>query len=319
MSSELIQKPTYTNEQRELVRNTVAAGATDVELDYFLAYTTSKGFDPFSKEVWFIKTKGYVKKNGQKVEPKVQIMTGIDGFFRKANENPNYDGCEHNYGPLIEVPVSAKDAPDVKAIFAPEWVESVVHRKDRKLPERRVAYWREFAQELVSYYGNLTLWAQKPTVMLEKCADALALRKAFPQELGDLKVPEEMPREYSADEQERKDVQQLESEQRANYLTQRTARLEQTNDYVIEFGASGRGKKVSEATNSVWLERHLAKYKSQIPEAGQKLIQGRIDELKREYAQKLAAEQAETVSEEGWTPTEDEAAEILAQERENAE
>lgn len=307
MSTEL---KVYSNEQRELVRNTVAQGATDVELDYFLAYTTSKGFDPFSKEVWFIKTKTYTKKDGTKVEAKVQIMTGIDGFFRKANENPNYDGCEHLYGPLVEIKI-----PNKPSILAPEWVESVVYRKDRKLPERRRAYWREFAQDLVSYYGNLTLWAQKPSLMLEKCADALALRKAFPQELGDLRVPEEMPREYSAEEQERLSAAEIESQQRANYIAQRAAKIETTGDYVIEFGASGRGKKVSEASNSIWLERHLAKYADQIPDAGKKVIQARIDELRAEHAKKVAALESEG----GWTPTPEEAEEIARVEREGEE
>ena len=306
MSTE-ISVSAMSAEQRELIRNTVAQGATDTELDWFLSYCAAKGFDPFAKEVWFIKTEGYTNKRGQFVEGRVQIMTSIDGFFRVANENPNYDGVEHAYGPDLKIAVGNG------SILAPEWVEAIVHRKDRKLPERRRAYWREFAQELQSFSGKPTLWAQKPSLMLEKCADALALRKSFPQELGDLRTPEEMPREYSADEEERKTAQQVESEARANFIAQRTARIEQSNDYVIEFGASNRGSKVSEATNSIWLERHLAKYRSQIPEAGQKLIQTRIDELKREYARK----QQESANE-GYHPTPDEEQEILAAEFEEA-
>ncbi len=36
------------------------------------------------------------------------------------------------------------------------------------------------------------MWAEKPHVMLAKCAEAAALRKAFPQQLGDLYTKEEI-------------------------------------------------------------------------------------------------------------------------------
>lgn len=306
----------FTPEQRQLVKNTVAAGATDLELDYFLQFCAAKGFDPFAKEAWFIKTKGFTGKDGREVEGRVQIMTGIEGFFKIANIHPQFDGMDHEYGPDIRIPVNASKAPGVKEIVAPEWVETAVYRKDRGRPEKRKCYWREYAQELVTYGGKLSLWAQKPTMMLEKCADATALRKAFPQELNDIRTPEEMPREYSADDEERKTAAEIESQQRANYLAQRTARIEQSNDYVIEFGNSGRGKKVSEATNSIWLERHLAKYADQIPDAGKKLIEARVAELKREHAKKNAAVVEVVEGDDGWHPSEDEAAEIARLERE---
>lgn len=303
---------TYTQEQRELVRNTVAQGATDVELDYFLQYTAAKGLDPFAKEAWFIKSQDYTDKRGRHVKGRVQIMTGIEGFFRIANSHPQYDGVEHEYGPELSVSIG-----EGKAIKTHEWIESLVYRKDRKRPERRRAYWNEFSQELVTYSGKLSLWAQKPRYMLEKCADAIALRKAFPQELGDLYVAEEMPREYSADEEERRSAAQVESEQRANYIAQRTAKIVEAGDYIIEHGGM-RGRKISDASNSAWLESHLAKYRDQIPEAGRAVIEARIAKLRAEHAAKLAAAQAGEF-EDGWTPTPEEIAEIEAAELEESE
>lgn len=325
MSTELATNKTtglaisdYSAEQIALIKNTVAQGATDLELGMFLELAKATGLNPFKKEIWFIKTKSYTNKRGERVEGRAQIMTGIDGFFRIANSNPHFDGIEHAYGPDIEIPISSEKS-GVKSIVVPEWVESAVYRKDRNRPERRRAYWKEYAQDVVTYSGQLSLWGQKPRVMLEKCADATALRKAFPQELCDFYAPEEMPREYSAEDEERKTAAEIESEQRANYLRQQAAKQVDLSDYVIEFG-SNKGKKISESSNSIFLERHLAKYADRIPESGKRLIQARIYALRAEHARMVReSEQAALESDEGWTPTGEERAEIEASEREEGE
>jgi hypothetical protein len=55
-----------------------------------------------------------------------------------------------------------------------------------------VAFFSEYAQTDRS--GNLTgLWASKKRIMLQKVAEALALRKAFAQDLSGLYTSEEMP------------------------------------------------------------------------------------------------------------------------------
>jgi hypothetical protein len=56
------------------------------------------------------------------------------------------------------------------------------------------AYWDEYAQ--TTREGHPTqMWATKPRIMLAKCAESLALRRAFPAELSGLYTDTEMNEE----------------------------------------------------------------------------------------------------------------------------
>lgn len=164
------------------IKNTVAQNATDEELAMFCELCKATGLNPFKKEVWFIKTKGYTNKAGKEIEPRVQIMTGINGFLAVANSHPQFDGME------CEVERDDKGQP-LRAI-------AKVYRKDRKFPSVAEALWNEYYKP--NPYGNKGVWEQMPSIMLAKCAKSLALREAFPQELNGLYTAEEMPLEYSA-------------------------------------------------------------------------------------------------------------------------
>ena len=161
------------------LRETVAKGATDAEFVVFVEMVRTTGLNPFKKEVWFIKVPR--KQGGQVVKDRngnvvydIQMMTGINGFYTIANRHPQYDG--------IEVDVICQGERIIKAI-------AKVHRKDRKFPSVAEAFWCEYSKP----FGN---WKIMPRVMISKCAESMALRKAFPQELNGLYSEEEMPREF---------------------------------------------------------------------------------------------------------------------------
>lgn len=107
---------------------------------------------------------------------RVQMMTGINGYWAIANSHPQFDGCEQD----IE---TDKGLP-VKAVCK-------VYRKDRKFPSVGIALMAE-------YQKGTPIWKSMPSVMLMKCAESVALRKAFPQELNGLYTQEEMPPEFAA-------------------------------------------------------------------------------------------------------------------------
>lgn len=146
------------------LKQTVAKGATDSEFEMFLGHCKGTGLNPFKKEIWFIKT-------GQGV----QIMTGINGYYAVANNHPQFDG--------LETETIEEEGKLVKAVCR-------VYRKDRSRPMTATAYMSEFGKN----FGN---WKTMPRYMLEKCAESIALRKSFPQELNGSYTREEMPEQYA--------------------------------------------------------------------------------------------------------------------------
>jgi len=155
----------YENQKTiELMKKSVAQGATDAEFGLFVKACQATGLNPFKKEVWFIKVKGAV-----------QIMTGINGYYAIANRHPKFDG--------IETEIVEENGKVIKAIAR-------VYRKDRSRPMVAEAYMQEYAKN----YGN---WKTMPRVMIGKCAESTALRKAFPQEMNGTYTEEEMPDKFS--------------------------------------------------------------------------------------------------------------------------
>ena len=176
-----LQKIDYSSrEVVSVLRNTVAQNATDAEFAMFVEYCRSTGLNPFKKEVWFIKTRGYQRRDGTMVEGKVQIMTGINGFLAIANRHPEYDGMENEL--LVDGQGKIMGAT------------AKVYRKDRKFPSVATALMAEYYKP--SPTGKPGIWEQMPSIMIAKCAKALALREAFPQELNGLYTSEEMPHDY---------------------------------------------------------------------------------------------------------------------------
>lgn len=164
----------------DTLRNTVCQGATDAEFRMFVEICKSTGFNPFKREVWFIKSKGYTKNNGEQVEGKVQIMTGIMGYLAIANKHPQFDGME------CEIEREDGGKP-IRAI-------AKVYRKDRRFPSVGEALFSEYYQRGREYKGEYkaTVWDSKPSIMIAKVAKSIALREAFPQELGGTNTEEEM-------------------------------------------------------------------------------------------------------------------------------
>lgn len=71
----------FNPSQVELIKNTVAKGATNDELEMFMYLATQYNLDPFKNEIWFVKYGG-----------KTTIMTSRDGYLKYAQLNPEFEG-----------------------------------------------------------------------------------------------------------------------------------------------------------------------------------------------------------------------------------
>lgn len=171
------------------LKQTVAVGTTDAEFKMFIEFCKGTGLNAFKKEVWCIVVpeKTYTDKNGnqKKQDRKVQIMTGINGFFTIANNKPEMDGYQEGFvdkeGNLVSAAYPRED-------YIGAWCR--VYRKDRKVPTEAVVFLKEYDKG----YGN---WVAMKRTMILKCAESVALRKSFPQELNGMYTAEEMPGEYA--------------------------------------------------------------------------------------------------------------------------
>lgn len=159
-----------TGEQVELIKRTVAKGATDDELAMFLYQCKRLGMDPLSRQIHFVK-----RWDSREQREVGAIQTGIDGFRLLAART----GC---YRPDEEPPRYTYDeASKVRSARVRIWVYHAPTMQWH--PVEAEAHFEEYAQRTKD--GTLfPNWARMPRVMTAKCAEALAIRKAFPAELS---------------------------------------------------------------------------------------------------------------------------------------
>ncbi len=166
----------FSNEQVRLLREGYAPGATDVEFRMLLEVAAARRLNPFLKQIHFVKRKS--KDDNGNWRESWTSQVSIDGLRAIAQRTGLYDGQDE---PEFDL---NKDGLIVAARVR-------VYRKDWSRPSIGVARWDEYVQ--TTRDGSPTkFWATMPHVMIGKCAEALALRKAFPEDMSGLVTDDEM-------------------------------------------------------------------------------------------------------------------------------
>jgi phage recombination protein Bet len=146
------------------------ADAPKAELGVFLHYAQRTGLDPFARQLYMIARGG-----------KYTIQASIDGLRIVAQRSGEYAG---QAGPFwcgedgVWTDVWLEPTPPLAAKVG-------VMRKGFTEPLWAVA-------KFESYNANSPIWKKMPDLMVAKCAEALALRKAFPNDLSGIYTSEEM-------------------------------------------------------------------------------------------------------------------------------
>ncbi|HTJ68373.1 MAG TPA: phage recombination protein Bet [Actinospica sp.] len=173
--------------------------APDGDRMVFLHVSQRTGLDPFARQIYMIpRSEKKSEKRGDRwvdtYKTKWTIQTGIEGWRtirdraeRKAGVRGKLSRFTYYDNEGSEYKVWVKPQPPV----ACEVTYTVIDAGGSETPYTSVLRFAEYAQ---SKDGKLIAqWGQKPVHMLEKCTEADAYRKAFPQDYSGIEMSDTMP------------------------------------------------------------------------------------------------------------------------------
>lgn len=165
----------FSDDQVALIKKQIAPRATDDELKLFLYQAKRTGLDPLARQIYCIHRKA--KDMNGNWSDRMTVQTSIDGFRVIAERSGDYAGQGEPEFVEHEGKIICCKVPVFKFRGEQRYQASV-----------GVAYWDEY----VPKEGHDTMWRKMPHTMISKVAEALGLRKAYPQDLSGLYTNDEM-------------------------------------------------------------------------------------------------------------------------------
>lgn len=232
----------HTAQQVDLIRRTVAKDCNDTEFDLFCTVVRNTGLDPFRKQIY-----AFVYNKDDPTKRKMSIVTGIDGMraiaarslrYRPDEEEPVYTYDETLKGPSnplglvkasVRIWIRDAERPDWRPVagvaywdeYAPiieessegyRWVETGETWADTGKPKKKKV--ANEGGEIIRQVDPKTQWPKMGRVMLAKCSESGALRKAFPEDLSGIYEHSEMDQAFAREETPSQMVESVRAESR---------------------------------------------------------------------------------------------------------
>ncbi len=205
----------FSSREMLLIRQTVAKDTNDLEFDLFISYCLALRLDPRRRQIY-----AFVYNKDKPEKRKMSIIVGIDGLrtiadrtgcYRPDDEEPRIEYAESAKSPanplgIIKAVVSvykfshndwhrvtASAYYDEYAPLRETWSETIKVDSGETWKDGRTKYDIRPAPNAtkVIVLDASGQWG-KPRIMLPKCAEALALRKAWPDDFANVYGEEEM-------------------------------------------------------------------------------------------------------------------------------
>ncbi|ALJ08267.1 phage recombination protein Bet [Brevundimonas sp. DS20] len=151
-----------------------------------LGYCRARNLDIFKKPVQIVPI--WDSKRREMVDT---VWPGISELRTTAMRTKNFAGFDDTaYGPMIEETLGGVE------VRYPEWAQCTVYRliAGQRVPfvGPKVFWIETYATAKRDTKAPNSMWLKRPRGQIEKCAEAAALRRAFPEEIGNEYAAEEM-------------------------------------------------------------------------------------------------------------------------------
>ncbi|PSU24714.1 phage recombination protein Bet [Photobacterium phosphoreum] len=170
------------------LQNSVFPGARDESILMAVDYCLSRHLDILLKPVHLVPMSVKDASSGNSTWRDV-VMPGIGLYRIQADRSGTYAGAdEPEFGPVLTADL------DGNQYTFPEWCKYTVHKLigDRIVAFSAKEYWLEnYATSGRNAQAPNAMWKKRPYAQLAKCAEAQALRKAWP-DIGQAPTAEEM-------------------------------------------------------------------------------------------------------------------------------
>lgn len=181
-----------TAEQADAIRTALKSslypGASDASVDMVLAYCRAAGLDPMQKPVHIVPMWDSKARQTRDV-----VMPGIGLYRTNAARTGEFAGMsEPEFGPMVTERLGGRE------VTFPEWCKVTAYRQ---LPTGHIAEFTatEYWVENYAIKGGKeqdqspnAMWSKRVRGQIAKCAQAQALRMAFPEAVGSAPTAEEM-------------------------------------------------------------------------------------------------------------------------------